>query len=168
MACIQSDFNILKTWNWRAFLLLSLATIVPKQGLSADCSLYWWVTDLISNWLRLAVCCELMNNTENVWTMVELAALTRMFEKVYLICTSGKRNQWKWTLQTNYTYYFGRSDRNVTKVTSFNVKTPIVQKGDKSAIHWINLDLVGTAIDFRNIYPLYVVLFNRWTATIWN
>ena len=109
MACIQSVFNKLKTWNWRAFLLLSLATIVPKQGLSADCSLYWWLTDLISNWRRLVVCCELMNNTENVWTMVELAALTRMFEKVYLICTSRKRNQWKWTLQTNYTYYFGRS-----------------------------------------------------------
>jgi len=67
-------------------------------------------------------------------------------------------------LQTNYTYYFGRSDRNVTKVTSFNVKGPIVQKGDQFAIHWINLDLVGNTIDFRDIYPLYIVLFNRWTA----
>ena len=49
-------------------------------------------------------------------------------------------------------------------MTSFNVKAAIVQKGDQSANHWINLDLVGNAIDFRNIYPLYIVLFNRWTA----
>ena len=51
----------------------------------------------------------------------------------------------------NYIYYFGRSDRNVSKVTSFNVQALIVEKV-------INVDPAGNAIGFRNIYPVYIAL----------
>ena len=57
--------------------------------------------------LKLMFSCLLRTDKhQNVWNMAELAVLSRIFEKVYLIFSSGKRNQWKWTLQTDYTYYF--------------------------------------------------------------
>ena len=78
--------------------------------------------------LKLTFSCLLRTDEHQiVWNMAEPAALTRMFEKVYFIFTCGKRNQWN----MNYTYYFGRSDRNVSKVTSFNVQALIVEKVDK-------------------------------------
>ena len=108
-----------RLWNE---LMLSLVTVGPNK--------IWQQIVVFINrpTLKLTFSCLLRTDEhQTVWNMTEPAALTRMFENVYLIFTSGKWNQWN----MNYTYYFGRSDRNVSKVTSFNVQALIVEKVDK-------------------------------------
>ena len=71
-------------------LMLSLGTVGPNK--------IWQqiVVFIHRPTLKLTFSCLLRTDEHQiVWNMAEPAALTRMFEKVYLIFTSGKRNQWK-------------------------------------------------------------------------
>ena len=56
--CYRNSLNTrFPVHTWQVGINLKLV----QRGLSADCSLCWWLTDLLWNWRRLAVCCELLN-----------------------------------------------------------------------------------------------------------
>ena len=72
-------------------LMLSLGTVGPNK--------IWQqiVVFIHRTTLKLTFSCLLRIDEHQIiiWNMAEPAAQTRMFEKVCLIFTSGKRNQWK-------------------------------------------------------------------------